>query len=55
MRVALVTAEDVARLYGTTIRYVYKKASLDDWRRTRKGRQVHYYLEDVDATFGADK
>lgn len=55
MTPVLVTAEDAARLYGTTIRYVYKMASLKCWRRTKRGRVVHYDLEDVDATLGIDK
>lgn len=55
MRPVLVTAEDAARLYRTTVRYVYKLASLNDWRRAKNGRQVSYYLEDVDASLGRDK
>lgn len=54
MKPILVSAEDAASLYRTTVRYVYKLASLNNWRRAKNGREVRYYLEDVDASLGRD-
>ena len=46
------TGHDVARIYGTTISYVYKLASLHKWRRLRHNGRTYYKTEDVDKTLG---
>lgn len=46
------TAEDIARLYRTTIAYVRKRASLDRWRRVRQDGRTHYHPDDVDRSLG---
>jgi len=47
-----ITPADAARLYGTTVGYVYKLASLHRWRRIRDGRRIYYDLSEVDAILG---
>lgn len=46
------TAADVAKLYSTTISYVYKLASQHKWRRIRHNKNTYYHAEDVDKTLG---
>lgn len=46
------TAQEAARLYSTTVRYIYKLASLHNWRRIRIDGRAHYNSEDVDAVLG---
>jgi predicted cupin superfamily sugar epimerase len=48
----LATPEQVARAYSTTIRYVYKIASRDGWRKIRVGRNVHYHWDDAGKSLG---
>ena len=46
------TAEEVARIYRTTVGYVHKRASLDKWRRIRINGRTHYNIDDVDRSLG---
>ena len=48
----MINARDVAKLYGTTISYVYKLASLRKWRRIRHNGETFYKLVDVDDALG---
>jgi hypothetical protein len=48
----MINARDVAKVYGTTISYVYKLASLRKWRRLRHNGETYYHIEDVDKTLG---
>lgn len=48
----MITAREAARVYGTTIGYVYKLASLRKWRKVRHNGETYYKLEDVDLTLG---
>jgi hypothetical protein len=48
----VLTAEDVARVYKTTVSYVRKRASLDQWRRIRHDGRIHYHPDDVDRSLG---
>lgn len=50
----MITATEAAKLYQTTVSYVYKLASLHYWRRTKRGRSVLYNVEDVDRSLGKD-
>jgi predicted DNA-binding transcriptional regulator AlpA len=47
------TVEDVMELYGVSKGYVYKLASIHQWRRRKRfGGVVEYYWLDVDAVLG---
>lgn len=48
----LATPQEVATAYGTTVRYVYKMASLYQWRKVRFGGRVHYHWDDAGKTLG---
>lgn len=48
----LVTPQEAAKAYGTTVRYIYKMASLHGWRKIRLGRTVHYHWDDVGNSLG---
>lgn len=37
-----VRPQEVAKQYGLSLAYVYRLASLHQWRRIRVGREVHY-------------
>lgn len=50
----MITADDAAKLYRTTIGYIYKLARRDDWRRIHHERRVYYRLDDVDSSLGRD-
>lgn len=43
------TAADLARIYGVSIRTIRRWAARDKWRR-QPGRPVIYYLADVEKT-----
>lgn len=46
------TAADIARLYKTTIGYVYKLAHHHKWRRITHQGRTYYHLDDADKTLG---
>lgn len=50
----MITAQEAAKLYRTSISYVYKLASLHQWRRIRHERTVLYNVQDVDRSLGKD-
>lgn len=50
---ATATAADLASAYGTTIGYVYKVASVDRWRRTKRGGVTRYAVADAAQSFAS--
>lgn len=50
----MISAVDAAKLYRTTIGYIYKLARRDRWRRIHHQRRVYYHLDDVDSSLGQD-
>ena len=49
-----ITPADAARLYGTTVGYVYKLARRHHWRRIHRHGRVYYHPDDVDCVLGQD-
>lgn len=47
-----ITPQEAARIYGTTVAYIYKLATLNRWRKIKDGRRVLYNLSDIDAALG---
>lgn len=50
----LVTPQEAAQLFGATLSYVYRLASLYQWRRIKLGNRVYYDLADIDLILGKD-
>lgn len=48
----LVTAEQAAAAYKTTVGYIYKLASIHHWRRIRDGKTMYYHWDDVGKCLG---
>ncbi len=48
----LVTPQQAAAAYKTTVAYIYKMASLHHWRKIRHEGRVHYHWDDVGETLG---
>lgn len=46
------TAQQVAKQYGTTVGNVYKLACVHGWRRRRKNGRIHYDVMEVGRTLG---
>lgn len=46
------TPQEVAAAYQTTVGYVYKMASLHNWRKVSLGGRVHYHWDDAGKTLG---
>jgi hypothetical protein len=49
---ALVTPQQAAANYRTTVAYIYKLANRDRWRRIRHAGRVYYDLHEIDRTLG---
>lgn len=47
-----VTAQEIARQYGTTVAHVYKLACIHKWRRIKKVGRTHYDVVEVARTLG---
>ena len=43
------TVDEVARMFGVSVPYVRKMASMHQWRRRRRGANVEYQYDDVSA------
>lgn len=48
----LVTPEQAAQAYDTSVGYIYKMASLHQWRKVRHVGRVYYHWDDVGKTLG---
>jgi len=48
----LATPQQVATAYKMSLAYIYKMASLNQWRRVRYGGRVHYHWDDVGESLG---
>jgi hypothetical protein len=50
----LATPQDVARVYGKSVGYVYKLASVHRWARLKHDGRVFYRWSDADRVLGSD-
>lgn len=48
----LITAQEAAGLFHTSVSYVYKLASLHKWRRVRHSGRIYYDLLEVAERLG---
>lgn len=50
--VRLLSAEEVAAVYGRSLAAIHVMAHRKKWRRIKHGGRVYYNLDDVDKTLG---